>query len=121
MGRKKEQKENYLDYVFMKNPAYAWKEKEDGLVCLIIEWKGFYHWLAQKVFHRPKQSEIAMDALGSFVWKQLDGKRDMHEVAELVRQEFGKKADPVYERLIKFVEIMRDNKFVLLKEERKDA
>ena len=62
-----------------------------------------------------------MDALGSFVWKQLDGKRDMQEVAELVRQEFGKKADPVYERLIKFVEIMRDNKFVLLKEERKDA
>lgn len=121
MGRKKEKKENYLDYVFMKNPAYAWKEKEDGLVCLIIEWKGFYHWLAQKVFHRPKQSEIAMDTLGSFVWKQLDGKRDMHEVAELVRQEFGKKADPVYERLIKFVEIMRDNKFVLLKEERKDA
>ena len=112
MGRKKEKKENYLDYVFMKNPAYAWKEKEDGLVYLIIEWKGFYHWLAQKVFHRPKQSEIAMDA---------DGKRDMHEVAELVRQEFGKKADPVYERLIKFVEIMRDNKFVLLKEERKDA
>jgi len=45
----------------------------------------------------------------------------MHEVAELVKQEFGKKADPVYERLIKFVEIMRDNKFVLLKEERKDA
>lgn len=95
--------------------------KEDGLVCLIIEWKGFYHWLAQKVFHRPKQSEIAMDVLGSFVWKQLDGKRDMHEVAELVKQEFGKKADPVYERLIKFVEIMRDNKFVLLKEERKDV
>jgi len=47
MGRKKEKKENYLDYVFMKNPAYAWKEKEDGLVYLIIEWKGFYHWLAQ--------------------------------------------------------------------------
>ena len=66
------------------------------------------------------QSEIAMDVLGSFVWKQLDGKRDMHEVAELVKQEFGKKADPVYERL-KFVEIMRDNKFVLLKEERKDV
>ena len=34
MGRKKEKKENYLDYVFMKNPAYAWKEKEDGLVRL---------------------------------------------------------------------------------------
>lgn len=118
MGRKKDKNQNYLDYVFMKNPAYKWKEKEDGKVCLIIEWKGFYHWIAQKVFHKPKQSEIAMDALGSFVWKQLDGERDMHEVAELVKAEFGAKAEPVYERLIKFVEIMKDNKFVLLKEEK---
>lgn len=115
MGRKKKQ-ENYLDYVFMRNPVYQWKEKEDGLVCIIVEWKGFYHWLAHKIFRKPKQSEIAMDKLGSFVWKQLDGKRNMYEVSELVRAEFGKEAEPVYERLIKFVEIMKENKFVLLKE-----
>lgn len=121
MKKKKENKENYLDYVFEKNPVYDWKEKEDGIVCLIVEWKGFYNRIAQKVFHKPKQSEIAMDALGSFVWKQLDGKRNMHEVAELVKAEFGEKAEPVYERLIKFIEIMRDNKFVLLKEGKKNA
>lgn len=121
MGRKKNKKQNYLDYVFEKNPTYEWKEKEDGKVCLIIEWKGFYHWIAQKVFHKPRRSEIAMDELGSFVWKQLDGKKNMHEVAELVKAEFGSKADPVYERLIKFVEIMKDNKFVLLKEGKNDA
>ena len=54
MVRKKEKKENYLDYVFMKNPAYAWKEKEDGLVCLIlslIHIFGLGLFLAKSIIH----------------------------------------------------------------------
>ena len=120
MARKKKEQENYLDYIFERNPKYNWKEKEDGMVCIIVEWKGFYNKIAQKVFHKPKQSEIAMDGLGSFVWKQLDGKRTLYEVGQLVEAEFGEKAKPIYERLIKFVEIMRDNKYVLLKEGKKN-
>lgn len=116
MARNKKEEKNYLDYIFEKNPRYEWKEKEDGKVCIIVEWKGFYNKIAQKVFHKPKKSEIAMDDLGSFVWKQLDGERDLYQVSQLVKAEFGEKAEPVYERLIKFVEIMRDNKYVLLKE-----
>ncbi len=60
-----------------------------------------------------------MDVLGSFVWKQLDGKKNIFEVGKLVKEEFGDRAEPVYGRLIKFVEIMRDNKYVVLKEEKK--
>lgn len=120
MARNKKNEQNYLDYVFEKNPKYEWKEKEDGMVCIIVEWKGFYNKIAQKVFRKPRKSEIAMDALGSFVWKQLDGERNLYEVAQLVEAEFGEKAKPVYERLIKFVEIMRDNKYVQLKEGKKN-
>lgn len=121
MARRKRKEENYLNYVFVRNPEFAWEEGEDGLVSIVKEWKGFYNRLAQKVFHKPKQSKIAMDPLGSFVWKQMDGERDVHQIAELVKTEFGAKADPVYERLIKFIEIMRDHKFVILKEEKKNA
>lgn len=121
MARNKKKQENYLDYVFEKNPHFPWKEKEDGTVCVIVEWKGFYAWIAHKVFKKPKQSEIALDNIGSFVWKQLDGNKNLFEVAQNMKAEFGDKANPVYERLIKFVEIMRDNKFVKLKEEKKNA
>lgn len=118
---KKLKEENYLDYVFEKNPAYSWREKEDGIVVVEVEWKGFYNRIAQKVFKKPSKSEIALDKLGSFVWKQFDGKRDLYEVSEIMKKEFGKDIEPVYERLFKFVEIMRDNKFVVLKEVKKDA
>lgn len=120
MARKKKEDKNYLDYIFEKNPKYEWKEDEDGIVSIVVEWKGFYNKVAQRVFKKPKKSEIKMDALGSFVWKQLDGERDLFEVSKLVEEEFGEKAKPVYERLIKFVEIMRDNHFVLLKEGKKN-
>lgn len=113
----KKNKENYLDYVFDKNPSFQWKEKEDGLVCIIVEWKGFFHWVTQKFFHKPKKSEIALDVLGSYVWKSIDGKRNVYQIAKLVKEKFGENAEPVYERLIKFIEIMRDNKYVVLEKE----
>ena len=116
IGKKKD---NYLDYVFEKNPVIEWHEREDGIICICVAWKGFYNKIAQKVFKKPKKSEIAMDVLGSFVWKQLDGKKNIFEVGKLVKEEFGDRAEPVYGRLIKFVEIMRDNKYVVLKEEKK--
>ena len=118
---KKNKKENYLDYDFEKNPDFGWTEKEDGTVAVEVEWKGFYNRIAQKVFKKPKKSEIALDKLGSFVWKQIDGERDLYAISELMKQEFGKDIEPVYERLFKFVEIMRDNKFVILKEVKKNA
>lgn len=117
----KKKKENYLDYVFMRNPEMDWREKEDGKVVVIIEWKGFYNRIAQKVFKKPSKSEIELDELGSFVWKQIDGNRDLFEVSQLMKKEFGDKIEPVYERLFKFVEIMKENKLVVLKEVRKDA
>lgn len=58
MGRKKEKKENYLDYVFMKNPAYAWKEKEDGLVCLIIVGKDSIIGLHRKYFTDQSRARL---------------------------------------------------------------
>lgn len=117
MMRNKKKQVNYLDYVFIKNPVFTWREK-DGLVCVIVEWKGFFHWVAYKVLKKPRKSEIVMDGLGSFVWKQLDGNRNLYQISRLVKEEFGSKAEPVYERLIQFVEIMRDNKFILLKKEK---
>ena len=105
-------KKNYLDHIFEKNPNFDWKENEKGNVCIIVEWKNIYSRMAQRFWGKPKTSEIEMDALGSFVWKQIDGKRTVYEIAETVKERFGQDAEPLYERLVKFLEIMRDNKYI---------
>ena len=45
---KKKNDNNYLDYIPVKNPEIEYEEDENGKVTVYIEWKGFYHRIAQK-------------------------------------------------------------------------
>ena len=42
---------NYMDLVFTKNAEIQWRVKEDGLVEVDMENKGFFNSLAQKFFY----------------------------------------------------------------------
>ena len=74
--------------------------------------RGFYAWIAQKFFHRPRVSHIDLDAMGSFIFQRIDGQRTVGAIAELVKVEYGKKAEPLYERLIKYMQILHNNGFI---------
>ena len=107
---KKKQQENYLDYVPVISPKNTWSV-EDGKVTIHMLHTGFYNTIAQKFFHRPRVSHIDLEGQGSFVFQQIDGKRTIGEIALLVEQEFGEDR-ALYERLIKYMQILRNNGFV---------
>ncbi len=107
-------KENFLDYIPSINTKNTWDEK-DGIVTINMVHRGFYHKLAQKVFKTPKISRIDLDEFGSFVWKSIDGNKTVYEIAMLVKEKFGDKAEPLYERLVKYFQILKNNKFVILR------
>ncbi len=104
---------NYLDYVPVHNTNHTWEEKE-GIVTINMVHTGFYSTIAQKFFHTPKVSHIKLDVYGSFVWKAINGKNSVYQIAELVKKEYGEQANPLYDRLVKFMQILRNNKFVIL-------
>ena len=104
-------KKNFLDCIPYINDGNTWDEK-DGMVTVNMVNKGFYHKLAQLVFKTPRVSHIELDEFGSFVWMRIDGKRTVYDISELVKEKFGEKAEPLYERLIKFFVILKNNKFV---------
>nr|WP_279354772.1 PqqD family protein [Eubacterium sp. 1001713B170207_170306_E7] len=62
----------------------------------------------------PEISYIRLDAYGSYVWEQMDGKRDVMALACLMKERFGAKAEPLYERLIRFLETLKENKYIHL-------
>ena len=62
---KKKDSKNYLDFIPEKNPEIEYETGEDGIITVLIEWKGFYHKLAQRFFRRPRVSEIKLDKLGT--------------------------------------------------------
>ena len=39
---KKKDSKNYLDFVPEKNPEIEYEADEDGIITVLIEWKGFY-------------------------------------------------------------------------------
>ena len=105
---------NYLDYIPVISDKNTWSE-EDGKVTVHMVHRGFYASIAQKFFHRPRVSHIALDEMGSFIFPLLDGQRTVEDIAQLVKAEFGDRAEPLYDRLVKYLQILRNNGFIRFK------
>ena len=105
--------ENYLDYVPAISPLNDWDvDEDDGLVTVHMVHRGFYAYIAQKFFRRPRVSHIHLDTNGSFIFRHINGKRTVNDIAELVKAEFGQDAEPLYDRLVKYMQILYEHKFI---------
>ena len=103
MMKKNKKSENYLDRVPAVAADLDW-EVTEGIVVIHQRNKGFYATIAQKFFSAPKTSHIRLDDFGSYVWQCIDGSSDLNAIGQKVKKEFGKKAEPIYERLSRFME-----------------
>ena len=115
MKKKQIIKENFLENIPVKNPDIGWNTDDEGKVTLEIENKGAFNRLAQKLFKKPKVSYIHLDEMGSFIWPIIDGKKDIVELGRDVEAHFGEKANPLYERLAKYISILKSYGFISLK------
>ncbi|QXM05232.1 PqqD family protein [Crassaminicella indica] len=114
MGRKIKKNDNYLELVPSKNKNQKWKINDDGFVQLIIPREGFLDKIVRFFFKTPKVMRIDLDAHGSCVWKAIDGNRNIEQIGEIIKREFGEEAEPLYERLGTYINILRNNKFITL-------
>jgi hypothetical protein len=112
-------RQNYLQFVPMKNPDVQYTIDKNGIVTLFKEWTGFYNRIAQKFFHKPKVSQLKMDDYGSFVWQNIDGNRDIYQLSLEMEKAFPD-MEKALARLIKFMEILRDHRFITWKEDIKE-
>ena len=107
--------ENYLDKCPCHSRKLNWSSDDKGIVTLSIENKGFFNKFAQTFFKKPKTSYIHLDEMGSFVWPLIDGEKTIADIAECVKENFGEKAEPVYERIAKYFQILNSYSFVIWK------
>ena len=114
----KKNSKNYLDYIPVRNPDVEYETADDGRVTVFVEWKGFYHRIAQKFFHRPRVSDITLDDYGTFVWTAVDGVKDVHQLSQEMEQKFPS-MEKTMSRLIKFLEILHDNHLIYWKGEKR--
>ncbi len=107
--------ENYLEKCPQKPEGMDWSVLE-GTVTLNIENKGVFNKIAQKLFKKPKISYIHLDEMGSFIWQNIDGKKTILDIADDVDDKFGEAAEPLYERLAKYFQILDSYGFVAWRE-----
>lgn len=108
----KKSQENYLDYIPAHAEKHEWSVDESGKVTIHMVHTGLYDKIAQKFFHRPRVSHIDLDEQGSYIWQQIDGQRTVGQLAEMMKQRFGAKAEPLYDRLVQYMKILYNNKFI---------
>lgn len=104
---------NYLDLVPQRNGNLRWHEDLKKRIVLEVENKGVFNTIAQKLFNKPRFTKVHLDELGTFVWPLIDGEKSVAEIAYLVKEEFGEKAEPLYPRIVKYFQIMESYEFVV--------
>ena len=104
--------ENYLERKPLRREDINWSFDENKAVTLEIENKGLFNKIAQKLFKKPKISYVHLDETGSFVWPLIDGEKTIIEIGREVEAKFGEKANPLYERLAKYFQILDSYGFI---------
>lgn len=107
--------QNYLEKIPVRSSEIEWKTDEKGIVTLEIQNTGWANKIAQALFKRPKVSFIHLEEVGSFVWPLIDGEKDITQIGVLVKEHFGEKAEPLYERLARYFQIMESYHFISFK------
>ncbi|MBR7165730.1 MAG: PqqD family protein [Clostridia bacterium] len=113
--KKQKKGENYLDKKPFRKEGLGWSTDENGIITLEIQNRGFFNRLFQLLLKKPKVSFVHLDEMGSFLWPRLDGEKDLVALGEEVKAQFGEKAEPLYERLAKYIQILHSYGFVNFK------
>ncbi|MEG0685748.1 MAG: PqqD family protein [Erysipelotrichales bacterium] len=97
--------EDILSLVYKLNDSTLYDVDENGIVFIKIPQNHFIQRFFRKIKVKkiPEFRKIELDQFGSFVFRQIDGKKTVEEIGELLDQEFGEEAHPIYERLLLFL------------------
>ena len=110
----KETSANYLDFIPEHNDKFKWDIDEEGKVTIFVENKGFFNKIFQALLKKPKVSQIHLDEMGNFIWPLIDGKKTIYDISVYVKEEFGDKAEPLYNRLIQYMYNLESYEFIII-------
>lgn len=113
---------NLLDLTPERHAEWL-EDKESGNVWIQVKkfkhksWEKFYGKLGAK-----PHIDIKMDEYGSWVWRAIDGKKNVKELGDALSEKYGEKVEPAHQRVCDLLEILEGKKWVKFKElERLDA
>ena len=107
-----------MDIVFVRSEGFPWREKKgsdgqtQGIVEIDMENRGFFNWIAQKLFKRPRISHISLDKYGTKLWLALDGKATVNDVLLKMKNAFPEESEKMLNRVVHFLATLERTGFI---------
>jgi len=110
MAREKESKNLYE---LRPRRLVEWETGQNQQVTLLIPKfrTGLIARVLQPRLRRP-QFRIKLDEFGSFVWLLCTGETNVRSIGEQMRSRFGETAEPIYDRISRFLQQLESSKFI---------
>lgn len=112
MARKRSKREiNLLDLV--PRPIIRHEVNDEGVVTLLaprFKSRILRRWLLPRL-KRPF-FKVELDDIGSSLWLLCDGERNVKEIARVMRERFGERIEPCYERMGLFFQQLEGARFI---------
>ncbi len=91
-----------------------WEDTDDGLITLLVsKFRGLFGNFITSKMNSPNY-EVQLDMVGSFVWKECDGEKNVLEISRKMKDEFGDEIEPLYERISFFMKTLTASKAIEL-------
>lgn len=96
--------EEVLNLVFKKSENVEYEVSSDGIVTILEKQnhkvQNFFRKLKFKI---PMYKKMELDEYGSFIFLQIDGKKNVEEIGIKLEEKYGEESHPLYERLLLFL------------------
>ncbi|WP_102401622.1 PqqD family protein [Haloimpatiens massiliensis] len=111
--KKFDENKNVLLMIPQRKVNIEW-EKNGEIITLIIKREKYIDKIMHKIFKTPKVIRIELDQIGTFVWENCDGIKNINDISKQMKSHFGQKIEPVLERLITYIRTLKNNNFIEL-------
>lgn len=115
MSSDKKPTANYLELTPERKREYI--TEPNGFITILVprfESNFWNKWLPDRLTKR--EIKINLDEIGSAVWLQINGQKNVEDICNVLDQQFGEKIKPVEDRVVKFMSQLFANKMITFKE-----
>ena len=91
-------------------PARLAESVEEGGLAVVLapRFKGRLGRALVRRMGRPETFRLRLDEYGTAAWGAIDGRRDVGQISDLMRERFGDLAEPAEGRLVEFLRRLRN-------------
>lgn len=103
---------NFMEMKPKRDGNIEWNEGEK--VVLKIKRDGKLDKIMNKIFKTPIVTNLELDEIGSYVWENCDGEKNVYEISIGLKNHFGNRVEPAIDRLVQYIKILKNNSLIEL-------